>query len=260
MIPPDGMKLKERLDRLAGIIEERNLGGLVLFGRAGIRYITDLRWNTASFSVLAVKPPGEVVYGVPVLDHRVALEECWLSRVGEIKSFPEDTPHYLDLFRGLFPPGCRLGVDLSAASAAQVRMLGSVFGGVEVEPVDGDLLELRAVKDADEIERLRESARIADAAMQEALGLARRGAAEREISLRAKFAMEAAGAEGASFEPFVMSGPNSEKPRRYSTGRALEEGDLVIFDMGGIYKGYCSDITRTFSVGALQGRRRDLFP
>ncbi len=253
------MRLRERLDRLTRVIEDKNLGGLVLFGRASIRYITDMRWNVAAFSVLAIRPSGEVVYGVPVLDHRVALDECWLSQVGEIKRFPEDIPNYLDMFKGVFASGARLGVDLSSATASQMHMLGNVLGGVQVDTVDEDLLRIRAVKDADEIERLRVAARIADVGMQEALGNAGRGVMERGVSLRAKFAMEMEGAEGVSFEPFAMSGPNSEKPRRYSTDRVLEDGDLVIFDMGGVYKGYCSDITRTFSVGELKGDKRDLF-
>ncbi|MEW6081960.1 MAG: Xaa-Pro peptidase family protein [Bacillota bacterium] len=254
------MRLQERLNRIASLAAGKGFEAVVLFGRANIRYITDMRWNVAAFSVLLVRPSGEVVYAVPVLDHSVALEECWLGQVGEIRRFPEDTPNYLDVFRGVISPfASEVGVDLESAGASQVEMLGAILGSARLVPVDRDLLAMRAIKDPQEVERLREAARIADAGMEAGVREARRGARERDISLRAKFAMEVEGAEGTSFEPFAMSGPNSWKPRRYSTHRILEDGDLVIFDVGGIYQGYCSDITRTLYVGELEGEKKDLF-
>ncbi len=71
--------------------------------------------------------------------------------------------------------------------------------------------------------------------------------------------MEQEGAEGVSFEPFVMSGENSWLPQRLSTQKELKKGELILFDMGALYKGYCSDITRTFTLGGLQERQREIF-
>jgi Xaa-Pro aminopeptidase len=205
---------------------------------------------------------GSLVYVVPILDFRLMQRECWIAERGEVVPFPEDTPNYLQVLGRRFgnqDKVRRVGVDAQGATVAQLEMLRSLHPSLEVSAVDRDLLLLRAVKTPAEVECLRCAARVADVAMQEALQLARPGVKEREIAARAISFMLCEGAEGPSFEPFVMSGSNSWLPRRYATTREIVPGELVVFDMGARYEGYCSDITRTFWLGELRGRARELF-
>lgn len=52
-----------------------------------------------------------------------------------------------------------------------------------------------------------------------------------------------------SFKTIVASGPNSANPHHISGNRKIQQNDIVLIDMGCIYKGYCSDLTRTFFIG-----------
>jgi len=52
-----------------------------------------------------------------------------------------------------------------------------------------------------------------------------------------------------SFKTIVASGPNASKPHHISSNRKIQKNDIVLIDMGCIYNGYCSDLTRTFFVG-----------
>jgi Xaa-Pro aminopeptidase len=61
--------------------------------------------------------------------------------------------------------------------------------------------------------------------------------------------MRRRGASGNSFDPIIASGPNAAKPHARPTTRAIERGELVVIDFGCIVDGYCSDMTRTVSVG-----------
>jgi len=61
--------------------------------------------------------------------------------------------------------------------------------------------------------------------------------------------MRAEGSEGTSFETVVASGPRSAYPHGICSDRVINEGDLIIIDVGAIYAGYCSDITRTVVAG-----------
>ncbi|MCL2255769.1 MAG: aminopeptidase P family protein, partial [Firmicutes bacterium] len=58
-----------------------------------------------------------------------------------------------------------------------------------------------------------------------------------------------AGAEGMSFDPIVAYGENSAKPHHKPSDRRLEKNDIILIDFGVKHKGYCSDMTRTFSIG-----------
>ena len=101
--------------------------------------------------------------------------------------------------------------------------------------------------------------RDSDKAMQESLKSLREGIKEVEISAYAKYIMEKEGAEGTSFQPFVMSGENAWLPQRFSSEKKIKKGELVIFDIGAIYRGYCSDLTRTFSLGNLSEEQKEIF-
>ena len=57
------------------------------------------------------------------------------------------------------------------------------------------------------------------------------------------------GAQGLSFDPIVVSGPNSSMPHGVAGDRVIREGDFVTMDFGVLYQGYCSDTTRTVAVG-----------
>jgi Xaa-Pro dipeptidase len=69
--------------------------------------------------------------------------------------------------------------------------------------------------------------------------------------------MQRNGAAGPSFRTIVGSGPNSAEPHYTAGSRRLERGDLVVIDFGAQWEMYCSDITRTISIGKPSaGQRR----
>jgi Xaa-Pro aminopeptidase len=108
---------------------------------------------------------------------------------------------------------------------------------------------LRVIKDDEEVARLRAAAAgltpIAEAAMR----AVRPGATEKEVAGVIESALRAAGYERPAFDTIVASGPNAALPHHRAGERKLVEGDLVVLDFGGVLDGYCSDLTRTVSVG-----------
>jgi Xaa-Pro aminopeptidase len=75
------------------------------------------------------------------------------------------------------------------------------------------------------------------------------GVAEREVAAAIESALRQAGFERPAFDTIVASGPNAALPHHRAGDRRIENGDLVVLDFGGVLDGYCSDLTRTVSVG-----------
>jgi Xaa-Pro aminopeptidase len=69
------------------------------------------------------------------------------------------------------------------------------------------------------------------------------------VALALEVDMRRRGATGVSFDPIVASGPNAAKPHARPTDRPIRHGELVVLDFGCVVDGYCSDMTRTVSVG-----------
>jgi Xaa-Pro aminopeptidase len=109
--------------------------------------------------------------------------------------------------------------------------------------------DLREIKTKKEIGWLRRSAKIAQRGMKRAEEFIEDGRSELEIAAEVEYEMRKSGSEGASFNTIVASGKNSWLPHAGATGKRLRRGELVIVDLGATYRGYASDMTRTFALG-----------
>src|SRR3989337_3033600 len=104
------------------------------------------------------------------------------------------------------------------------------------------------VKEAEEIEAIRATAKVADTGMAAAVKAVKPGAAEIQIAAEAEYAMRQAGAEE-FYRTYVASGPRTNIAHGRPTARKLEIGDLVMIDIHPIVNGYSADMCRTVCVG-----------
>jgi len=109
---------------------------------------------------------------------------------------------------------------------------------------------LREAKDEGELTRIREAVRIAEHALGATLPHVRPGMTELQVAARLEFELREAGSEGFPFETIIATGARSALPHARASAAPIAKGDLLLFDFGAVHRGYCSDITRTFVVGA----------
>ena len=119
----------------------------------------------------------------------------------------------------------------------------------ELLPASSFMQNLRARKDARELECLEQAQRIAEKALAQILTELRPGITEKEVAARLQYLMLHFGAEKMSFDPIVAGGPNGSMPHAVPTDRELRSGEFVTMDFGCVYRGYCSDMTRTVAIG-----------
>lgn len=120
---------------------------------------------------------------------------------------------------------------------------------VPLVPFHKKIYAFRAVKEDWELERLRKAQQIADAAFTEVLPRLKVGMTELQAQAELIYCMYKNGAQGLSFDPIVVSGPNSSLPHGVAGDRIIREGDFLTMDFGVLYQGYCSDTTRTVAFG-----------
>ena len=107
----------------------------------------------------------------------------------------------------------------------------------------------RAVKEEWELDNMRKAQAITDKAFAEMCTRIKPGMTEKELQAELIYCLYKNGGEGLSFDPIVVSGPNTSLPHGVATDRVIQEGDFVTMDFGVLYNGYCSDMTRTVAVG-----------
>ncbi|HOV33168.1 MAG TPA: Xaa-Pro peptidase family protein [Candidatus Hydrogenedens sp.] len=120
---------------------------------------------------------------------------------------------------------------------------------VELVSLKDELYELRMVKDLTEIEKIRTACKITEKSVYDCLRFLKKGVTEREIAARIDYEFRLNGADGSAFDTIVLFGKNTSLPHGKPTDRKLNKDDIILIDCGCIYKGYCSDLTRTFFCG-----------
>ncbi|MCB2217598.1 M24 family metallopeptidase [Desulfofustis glycolicus] len=127
---------------------------------------------------------------------------------------------------------------------------------LSLTPVSGLIEKQREIKSEDEIELIRRSVQLNEAVFQQVFRSLATGMSEIDIALAIETAMRRAGADGPSFETIVASGENSARPHAVPTSRRVQLQEPITIDMGLVLAGYCSDMTRSFTLSTFDERFR----
>jgi Xaa-Pro aminopeptidase len=196
---------------------------MVVVGADVRRFITDFRYVEQA----AQQVDGFDVEQAPQ-DFNAALRDGW--RAGELRLGFEDD-------------------DVSVRRHGRLRDV--IPRRVALVPAGGCVEELRAVKDAGEVEKIRAAAGLADAVFDAIRERGLAGRTERAVALEIDFELRRLGAEGPSFDPIVASAERGALPHAEPADVPIPRGTLVTLDVGAQLDGYCSDCTRTWATGEL---------
>ena len=116
-------------------------------------------------------------------------------------------------------------------------------------PMNAQINGFRAVKEEWELKLMRQAQDITDAAFAEVLTKIKTGMTEKQLQAELIYCLLKNGADGMSFDPIVVSGPNTSLPHGVAGDRVIQAGDFITMDFGALYRGYCADMTRTVAVG-----------
>ena len=144
----------------------------------------------------------------------------------------------------------RVGYDDAHVTVRQFEKLrGAVPEGVELVPAGGLIEELRAVKDAREVEAIRAATALADEVFAAIAERGLVGRTEYDVAVDAEVGFRRRGASGPSFPPIIAAGAHGALPHASPRQVEIEANTLVVVDMGCVLDGYCSDCTRTYATG-----------
>jgi len=143
----------------------------------------------------------------------------------------------------------RVGLEKHDVTLETSELWRAAASDTEWVPTKGLVESLRQYKDEHELELMAEAVRIADEAMQSMWEWIRPGVTERDVAWQLEVYMRTHGADGLSFNTIVGSGPNSALPHATLSDRPIALGDPVVVDMGALFEGYHSDLTRSFCLG-----------
>lgn len=239
---------QERLERCGQLMKAAGLDVLLLTKPANMFYLTG---DGRLCAYAMITQDGKVALGVPQtdvedvraqahFDHILGFED----EVGMIHSIAHYFEHF-GLRKGV------VGLEYTFLTQSMMAMLTHPHAkpkDILVRDCTHILSELRMAKQAEEIERIRAAAKVAEAGMRAAIEAVRPGISESQIAAEAEYAMRQAGAEG-FWHTYVASGPRTNIAHGLPTQRKLQNGELVMIDLHPILNGYSADMCRTVCAG-----------
>lgn len=261
MAPPTTIQLAARQRRIREAFDARSLDALVVTAPANIRYLIN-HDGSAGVLVLTADAAHLLVdfrYTEAVARLQASPAACPALRVWDVPASYDEALL-----------GCLLDIGVTAVGfeAAHVtvarhdwweRSTRARSIAIAFHATERVVEQARVIKDAAEIAALREAARRLDGVARAAFAAAKAGVTERQVAAALEGAMREAGYERLAFDTIVASGPHAALPHYRAGDRILATGDLVVLDFGGVLDGYCSDLTRTVSIGPPPPEARRLY-
>ena len=217
----DGLLLTSRYSRHYGA-EFDIAEGVAIVTKAGSRYFTDSRY---------IESAENGIKGFEVLE--MNRENPYSKRLNDaIADFGVTT----------------LGYEEEYLTVAELHYYEKELNA-KLVPYNAEIHQFRVAKEEWELDRMRKAQDIADKAFAEIITRIKAGMTEKELQAEIVYCLLKNGADGPSFSPIVVSGPNTSLPHGVAGDRVIREGDFVTMDFGALYMGYCSDMTRTVAIG-----------
>lgn len=254
--------LGQRHARVRQLLEQHQLDGLLTANPPNVFYLTNLAASSAVVLVTRAQ-----LYLLTDFRYSSAVHRLIDSAEGPLgaifrlvdSSYDEAVVELL----ATLDPG-RYGFESAHVPVKQhahwSRSLANRSTGCDLQPADSLVEGLRAVKDAFEIRVMTEAAaRISDVARNILGTVVAQGATELELAADIDWRIKRAGFDRTAFDTIVASGPNSALPHAHPTRRRLQAGDLAVLDFGGVFHGYCVDLTRTVAVGEPSAEQKRMY-
>jgi Xaa-Pro aminopeptidase len=159
----------------------------------------------------------------------------------------------------------RIGYEANYTTVGQIDALeravkaGKMDPAPELTPLEDVMLAIRKVKDDTEVDLIRKSVAVAEEAFEAIRDEIKVGQTENHLAGLLILELRSRGASDASFPVIVAAGANSSLPH-YRPGESLIQRDQpLLIDWGAMYRGYCSDMTRTLLVGRVSSRLKQIY-
>lgn len=243
---------QERLGRVIEKMKQNNVPQLIISDPTAIYYLVG-KWIHPGERLLALyinqnKTAKLVINELFPQEEDLGVELVWYN----------DIQDAVKILSEVIQDDETIGIDKTWPSGFLLR-LQSIYP--KKKYVNSSLLidEVRMIKDEDEKELMRISSKINDQVMEELIPWVVKGLTENELAAKTKEIFAKHGIKNMSFDPITAYAKGAADPHHATDDSKGKRGDCVVLDIGGFYKNYASDMTRTVFIGEVSDRAREIY-
>jgi Xaa-Pro aminopeptidase len=263
-----------RIDKLRKIMERKELNALLLMNPSNVYYASGFSPMMGGVpATLLIPYESEPSLILPSLEVERSRESSWIK---SIKYYAQNSSEQeasigkpigskglaneiQALVRASNLSSATIGIEFSHLSVSTFETLRSHLEKTGFKDVSEDLLDIRSVKDYEEVETLRDSLEITERGIRTAIELIQPGITELEVAAEVERTMRKAGSKRTAFDSMIASGLRSGQKLTSAKQKKIDSEEFVAIDVSAIYNEYCSDVARTIYTGKPTERHKKAF-
>jgi Xaa-Pro aminopeptidase len=263
-----------RIDKLRKVMERKELNALLLMNPSNVYYASGFSPMMGGVpATLLVPYEGEPSLILPSLEVERSRESSWVKNIkyytpnasetegdtGKRIGYKGLAAEIQNLVRAGNLSSATIGIEFSHLSVSTFETLRSRLEKTGFKDISEDLLDIRSVKDYEEVETLRDSLEITERGIRTAIELIQPGITELEVAAEVERTMRRAGSKRTAFDSMIASGLRSGQKLTSARQKEIDSDEFVAIDVSAIYNEYCSDVARTIYTGRPSERHKKAF-
>ncbi|MFD1362256.1 M24 family metallopeptidase [Lentibacillus salinarum] len=252
--------MTERLDALLEELDKHHLDSLLITSPANFYYLsnyyTDPHERLIAVYVSRTHDPLMIV---PAMEKEDAKNAGWQHAI--ITYHDHENPW--ELFHQFLKRQSRMpqsiALERNHITLERFESAQTVFPDAVFSDAQEILADLRVIKSKQEYTLLKEAAELADFGIKTGVNAIAEGVSELDIIAKIEYELKKQGVRQMAFATMALSGVKTASPHGTPSMKQIETGDLVLFDLGVIYEGYCSDITRTVAYKSITPEQKTIY-
>ncbi|RLL47855.1 aminopeptidase P family protein [Oceanobacillus piezotolerans] len=252
--------MASRISELLNVLKKENIDGALITSTANFYYLSNY-YTEPHERVIAVYVSHymDPVMLLPAMEVQDARQCGWNYEI--ISYYDHENPwELLKLYLGKNNEIIHsIAIEKDHITLDRYEEIKKTFPNVEVFDAKELISNLRVIKTKSEYKLLKEAARLADFGVETAVNAIYDGITELELVARIEYELKKQGVTQMSFSTMALSGKKTASPHGSPSDKKVGAGDFVLFDLGVVYEGYCSDITRTVGLKTLTEKQKNIY-
>lgn len=238
--------MTERLTKLSAWLKEKDIEVAFLTNPDNVFYLSGFLSDPHErLLAIAVFQDAEPVLICPGMEIQEAKRAGWLNEVIGYSDTENPWELVYHAIQSRIASVQKVAIEKEHMNVERYEQLSRLFEQAQFISAEEKLRTLRLIKDKHELAKIREACELADFAIETGVQEIKEGKTEMEVLAAIEYALKKKGVREMSFSTMVLTGKNAASPHGVPGETKIKKGDLILFDLGVVVDGYCSDITRT---------------
>ncbi|MDF2556997.1 MAG: aminopeptidase family protein [Bacillales bacterium] len=249
-----------KIEKISKWLQENNIDAAFITSTENVLYLTGFPCKPHErLLAVFIFPDQDPFLIVPQLDAEDAMHSGWKYDVIGISDTENPWEKIRETIKNRYIRIDTLAIEKDHLVYNRIANLDKIFSKPMYISAEEKIWSMRMIKSNEETKKLREAARGADFAIEIGVKEIAAGKTEMQILAAIEYQLKKEGISKMSFDTMVLTGANGASPHGVPGNTKVQHGDLVMFDLGVVIDGYCSDITRTVAFGEPSEQQRAIY-